>query len=278
MQNNFLICKIAVPKSPSGFGFTVAWTKPPIIDFVNEGGPAEKSGVMPGDKIVAIDKIPVSKKGKEEIENIVKNVKEIMELEIIRPEGELSTRKRQTSLRRKESFTKKGTKMVIQGQTLNSDIYCQQLDRLKLVTDRRTARIGQQKKCYVPSRQRHTTHACSDSPETTGSLRKDSGLPRDCGLSFREIGSRVGRNQTAVMRICDRWMQEVSAHTIRRRLQQSGLSARCPLLGLPLTQNHRRLCRQWCDERRMWAAEWNEVVFTDESRICLQHHDGRIRV
>ncbi|GFX10511.1 transposable element Tcb1 transposase [Trichonephila clavipes] len=28
----------------------------------------------------------------------------------------------------------------------------------------------------------------------------------------------------------------------------------------------------------MWAAEWNEAVFTDESRICLQHHDVRIRV
>ncbi|GFU07138.1 transposable element Tcb1 transposase [Trichonephila clavipes] len=70
----------------------------------------------------------------------------------------------------------------------------------------------------------------------------------------------------------------VSARTIRRRLQQSGLSARHPLLILPLTQSYRRLCRQWCDERRMWVAEWNEVVFTDESRICLQHHDGRIRV
>ncbi|GFV21828.1 transposable element Tcb1 transposase [Trichonephila clavipes] len=70
----------------------------------------------------------------------------------------------------------------------------------------------------------------------------------------------------------------VSARTIRRRLQQSGLSARRPLLGLSLTQNHRRFRLQWCDERRMWAAEWNEVVFTDESRICLQHHDGRIRV
>ncbi|GFX78155.1 transposable element Tcb1 transposase [Trichonephila clavipes] len=118
---------------------------------------------------------------------------------------------------------------------------------------------------------------------------------RDCGLSFREIGSRVGRNQTTVMRICDRWMQEVtsrtvaqhivsvthhsvSARTIRRHLQQSGLSARRPLLGLPLTQNHRHLRRQWCDERRMLAAKWNEVVFTDESRICLQHHDGSIRV
>ncbi|GFV84290.1 transposable element Tcb1 transposase [Trichonephila clavipes] len=28
----------------------------------------------------------------------------------------------------------------------------------------------------------------------------------------------------------------------------------------------------------MWVAEWNEVVFTDESHICLQHHDGRFRV
>ncbi|GFV04862.1 transposable element Tcb1 transposase [Trichonephila clavipes] len=113
---------------------------------------------------------------------------------------------------------------------------------------------------------------------------------RDCGLSFREIGNRVGRNQTTVMRVCDQWMQEgttdrrgrshppqcttsredrqtvrfavtdrsvtlrtisqhiesvthnsMSARSLRRRLQQSGLSARRPLLGLPLTQNHRRL-------------------------------------
>ncbi|GFV75866.1 hypothetical protein TNCV_1454631 [Trichonephila clavipes] len=28
----------------------------------------------------------------------------------------------------------------------------------------------------------------------------------------------------------------------------------------------------------MWVAAWNEVVFTDETRISLQHHDGRIRV
>ncbi|GFW80329.1 transposable element Tcb1 transposase [Trichonephila clavipes] len=122
----------------------------------------------------------------------------------------------------------------------------------------------------------------------------------DCGLSFREIGSRVERNQTTVMQICDRWMLEgttdrrgrshptqcntsredrqivrmtvtdrsvtsrtvaqhiesvthhsVFARTIRDCLQQSGLSTRRPLLDLPLTQNHKRLRRQWCDERRM---------------------------
>ncbi|GFX75762.1 transposable element Tcb1 transposase [Trichonephila clavipes] len=61
----------------------------------------------------------------------------------------------------------------------------------------------------------------------------------------------------------------VFARTIRSRLQQSGLSRRRPLLDLPLTQNPRRLRRPWCDERRMWVAEWKEVVFTDESRICL---------
>ncbi|GFW91752.1 transposable element Tcb1 transposase [Trichonephila clavipes] len=77
------------------------------------------------------------------------------------------------------------------------------------------------------------------------------------------------------MRICDRWMQEgmmdrrgrshppqcttsrvdrqivLSACTIRRRVQQSGLSVRRPLFGLPLKQNHRRLHHQWYDERRI---------------------------
>ncbi|GFV47458.1 transposable element Tcb1 transposase [Trichonephila clavipes] len=54
----------------------------------------------------------------------------------------------------------------------------------------------------------------------------------------------------------------MSSRTIRRRSQHCGLSA-SPLLCLPLTQNNRRLHRQWCDERRMWAVEWNEIVFTD---------------
>ncbi|GFX54936.1 transposable element Tcb1 transposase [Trichonephila clavipes] len=70
----------------------------------------------------------------------------------------------------------------------------------------------------------------------------------------------------------------MSARTIRHRLQQNGLSARRPLLGPPLTQNHRSLRRQWCHKRRIWASKWNEFIFTDKSSICLQHHDGRIPV
>ncbi|GFX58779.1 transposable element Tcb1 transposase [Trichonephila clavipes] len=63
----------------------------------------------------------------------------------------------------------------------------------------------------------------------------------------------------------------VIARTIRCRLQQSGMSARYPLHRLLLTVNHRHLCHKWCDERRAWASEWNDIVFTG---YC----DGRIRV
>ncbi|GFV36818.1 transposable element Tcb1 transposase [Trichonephila clavipes] len=63
--------------------------------------------------------------------------------------------------------------------------------------------------------------------------------------------------QTTVMRICDRWMQEGTT-------DQPGRS-------------HTPQCTTSREDCNI-AAEWNEVVCTDESRICLQHHDGRIRV
>ncbi|GFT79099.1 transposable element Tcb1 transposase [Trichonephila clavipes] len=68
----------------------------------------------------------------------------------------------------------------------------------------------------------------------------------------------------------------VSTGTIRRRSQQSGMSARRPFLRLSLTGNYRRLRRQWGDERRTWTTERNDIVFTDESRFCLQHNGIRV--
>lgn len=70
----------------------------------------------------------------------------------------------------------------------------------------------------------------------------------------------------------------MSMHTIQCHLQQNGTSARRSLLHLSLSQNHRHLCRQWCDKRWTWSTEWKDIFFTDESYFCLQHHDGQIRV
>ncbi|GFX76837.1 transposable element Tcb1 transposase [Trichonephila clavipes] len=65
------------------------------------------------------------------------------------------------------------------------------------------------------------------------------------------VTDRSVTSRTIAQHIESVTLHSASARTIRRRLQQTGLSARHPLLGLPLTQNHRRLRRQWCDERRI---------------------------
>ncbi|GFS66368.1 HTH_38 domain-containing protein [Trichonephila clavipes] len=109
---------------------------------------------------------------------------------------------------------------------------------------------------------------------------------RECRLSFREISIRIGRNQTTVIRICDQWMQEgttqrrgrsnppqcttsLSARTLRRRLQQSGLSVRRPLLGLPLTQNHISLAAN--GERKVGCGRQNRMklsLLTSHASVC----------
>ncbi|GFT06548.1 transposable element Tcb1 transposase [Trichonephila clavipes] len=66
----------------------------------------------------------------------------------------------------------------------------------------------------------------------------------------------------------------VCASSIRRRL----LRARIPLYRITLTQNHRRLRLQWANVHRSWSADWQKVVFSDETHFNSWHHDGRIRV
>ncbi|GFT92791.1 transposable element Tcb1 transposase [Trichonephila clavipes] len=113
----------------------------------------------------------------------------------------------------------------------------------------------------------------------------------DYGLSYRSIAACVGRDPMTVSRI---WVQDapsrtliqelgslasqqVSARTIRRRLLQHGLSVRA-MPALPLTLQHRQERLQCCDQRRIWAHEWRDVLFSDESKFCLQHQDNRICV
>ncbi|GFX79834.1 transposable element Tcb1 transposase [Trichonephila clavipes] len=77
-------------------------------------------------------------------------------------------------------------------------------------------------------------------------------------------------SRTIAQRIESVTHHSVSARTIRRRLQQSGMSARRPLLGLPLTQNHRHLRRQWCNERRILETPWRE----DAEQCVMHRHTG----
>ncbi|GFW05500.1 transposable element Tcb2 transposase [Trichonephila clavipes] len=71
----------------------------------------------------------------------------------------------------------------------------------------------------------------------------------------------------------------VSSRTIRRRLAEGQLGSRRPLRVLSLTPTHRRLRLVWCRTRGNWtAAEWNQVIFNDESGFDLSSLDNRVGV
>ncbi|GFX23093.1 transposable element Tcb2 transposase [Trichonephila clavipes] len=65
---------------------------------------------------------------------------------------------------------------------------------------------------------------------------------------------------------------------ICRCLLHRGLRERLPLCRIPLTVNQRRLHLQRAHEHKAWQSDWNQVVFSEESRLNLWDHDGCIRV
>ncbi|GFS57658.1 transposable element Tcb1 transposase [Trichonephila clavipes] len=88
--------------------------------------------------------------------------------------------------------------------------------------------------------------------------RRGRSHPPQCTTSHEDkqivrmaVTDRSVTSRTVAQHIESVTHHSVYARTIRRCLEQSGLSARRPLLGLPLTQNHRRLRCLWCNERRM---------------------------
>ncbi|GFW74972.1 uncharacterized protein TNCV_2678401 [Trichonephila clavipes] len=71
----------------------------------------------------------------------------------------------------------------------------------------------------------------------------------------------------------------VPSRTIRRHLAEGHLGSRRLLRVLPLTPTYRHLRLEWCRARGNWtAAEWNQIVFSDESRINLSSDDNHVRV
>ncbi|GFS76216.1 transposable element Tcb2 transposase [Trichonephila clavipes] len=70
----------------------------------------------------------------------------------------------------------------------------------------------------------------------------------------------------------------VSSQTIRRRQAEGHLGSRRPLRVLPLTPTHRCLRLEWCHARGNWTEpEWNQIVFSDESRFNHSSDDNRVR-
>ena len=71
----------------------------------------------------------------------------------------------------------------------------------------------------------------------------------------------------------------VSTQTIRTRLHESGLRSRRPCIRIPLSRDHCRLRYDWAMDHVGWSRmDWRPVLFSDESRYCLDYTDRRARV
>ena len=73
----------------------------------------------------------------------------------------------------------------------------------------------------------------------------------------------------------------IGKQTVLRRLRQARqpIRPRRPYVGQVLTARHRAARLQWAQRHFRWGRQqWARVLFSDESRFNLSHHDGRIRV
>lgn len=71
----------------------------------------------------------------------------------------------------------------------------------------------------------------------------------------------------------------ISSDTVMRRLRSANLQCRRPARRPILQPRHRQARLQWAQDHLNWRQrEWRRVIFSDESRFCVSHADGRVRV
>ncbi|KAL0172943.1 hypothetical protein M9458_033254, partial [Cirrhinus mrigala] len=118
------------------------------------------------------------------------------------------------------------------------------------------------------------------------------------GMTQREVADTVGTSQSVISRAWNRFRSmveadngnrfmpavslqndlqdatgvRVSTQTVRRRLHEVGLRARRPAVRVPPSGAHKLARLQWT------LNQWGTVLFTDESRFCMNFLDRRRRV
>ena len=71
----------------------------------------------------------------------------------------------------------------------------------------------------------------------------------------------------------------LSTQTIRNRLHEACLRSRRPAIRIPLTRHHVQERLEWARDHVTWALnDWTPILFTDESRFCVDFTDRRARV
>ena len=71
----------------------------------------------------------------------------------------------------------------------------------------------------------------------------------------------------------------ISTQTIRNQLHDAGLRSRRPAIRVLLTRYHAQMRLAWARDHVTWTQnDWAPVLFTDESRFCVDFTNRRARV
>lgn len=98
-------------------------------------------------------------------------------------------------------------------------------------------------------------------------------------LRLSALRQRFVTARTLQTQLRDATGLQVCGETVRQRLREHNLRPRIAARGPALTRDHRRARLNFAREHLNWLeAEWQQVLFTDESRFCLYNNDRRIRV
>ncbi|GFT82395.1 transposable element Tcb2 transposase [Trichonephila clavipes] len=115
------------------------------------------------------------------------------------------------------------------------------------------------------------SRGCSGSPRHTSS-REDRHTVRNARVQPTASPAAIQEQIAPTV-----WAP-VSSRTIRKHQTEGHLGSRCPFRVLPLTATHRRFRLEWCDARGNWTtAEWNHVVYSDESGFNVSTDANRVR-
>ncbi|KAH0817249.1 hypothetical protein GEV33_005542 [Tenebrio molitor] len=115
------------------------------------------------------------------------------------------------------------------------------------------------------------------SKELLTDFQKPKAIPEELGQE--EKGLQLPMMITARNELQEVRSVAVSERTVKKMLEEHGLSARTLAHCLLLTREHRVARLLIAHEHRNWGIEeWGRILFTDESRFCLRSPDGRQRV
>lgn len=105
-----------------------------------------------------------------------------------------------------------------------------------------------------------------------------SGRPRALTARTQRQVVRLFRNDPFQSASTIARRNNTSPSTIIRLLRRHHLFCRRPYRGARLSAQHRLHRQNWANQHANWAAEWNQVLFSDECRVCVDKIDNNDRV